>query len=126
MPAIMVASAESGEGKTTTTVGLGDGLNRIGKRAAVKVISDTLSADTFAVRHEPFSADALMARLRDELTLTMQLNDAVQCFLREWSKVSVQRPSAISASAIARMRGAAAARASSRRIRSIARARSSS
>ena len=25
----------AGEGKTTTTVGLGDGLNRIGKRAAV-------------------------------------------------------------------------------------------
>jgi hypothetical protein len=32
-----------------------------------------------------------MARLRDELTLTMALNDAMQPFLRDWSKVSAKR-----------------------------------
>jgi hypothetical protein len=32
-----------------------------------------------------------MARLRDELTFTMALNDAMQPFLREWSKVSAKR-----------------------------------
>ncbi|HVY80722.1 MAG TPA: tryptophan 7-halogenase [Steroidobacteraceae bacterium] len=35
-----------------------------------------------------------MARLRDELTLTMALNDAMQPFLREWSKVSAKRNAA--------------------------------
>jgi flavin-dependent dehydrogenase len=37
----------------------------------------------------------IMARLRDELTLTMALNDAIQPFLREWSKLSAQRNPAV-------------------------------
>jgi hypothetical protein len=36
-----------------------------------------------------------LARLRDELTCTLELNDAVQKFLREWSKVSRQRNEAV-------------------------------
>jgi flavin-dependent dehydrogenase len=35
-----------------------------------------------------------MARLREELALTMALNDAMQPFLREWSKVSAKRNAA--------------------------------
>jgi flavin-dependent dehydrogenase len=37
----------------------------------------------------------MMARLRDELTLTMTLNDAIQPFLREWSALSAQRNPAV-------------------------------
>jgi flavin-dependent dehydrogenase len=37
----------------------------------------------------------MMARLRDELTLTMALNDAVQPFLRQWSALSAQRNPAV-------------------------------
>jgi hypothetical protein len=37
----------------------------------------------------------MIARLREELTLTMALNEAVQVFLREWSKVSAQRNAAV-------------------------------
>jgi hypothetical protein len=33
----------------------------------------------------------MMARLRDELSLTLELNAAVQKFLREWSRVSKKR-----------------------------------
>jgi flavin-dependent dehydrogenase len=36
-----------------------------------------------------------MARLRDELTFTMALNDAMQPFLREWSTVSAKRNDAV-------------------------------
>jgi flavin-dependent dehydrogenase len=36
-----------------------------------------------------------MARLRDELTVTMALNDAMQPFLREWSKLSAKRNDAL-------------------------------
>jgi hypothetical protein len=36
-----------------------------------------------------------LARLREELTLTMQLNDAVQKFMREWSQASAQRNDAV-------------------------------
>jgi formate--tetrahydrofolate ligase len=34
----------AGEGKTTTTVGLGDGLNRIGKKAVICIRSGRVSA----------------------------------------------------------------------------------
>ena len=37
----------------------------------------------------------MLTRLRAELTLTMELNEAVQTFLREWAKVSAQRNSAV-------------------------------
>ncbi len=37
----------------------------------------------------------MLTRLRAELTLTMELNQAVQTFLREWAKVSAQRNSAV-------------------------------
>jgi hypothetical protein len=33
----------------------------------------------------------MMARLREELTLSMELNAAVQAFMREWSRVSQKR-----------------------------------
>jgi len=33
----------------------------------------------------------LMARMRDELSLCMQLNEAIQKFMREWSRVSAKR-----------------------------------
>jgi flavin-dependent dehydrogenase len=36
-----------------------------------------------------------MARMRDELTLCMQLNEALQKLMREWSKVSVRRNRAV-------------------------------
>jgi flavin-dependent dehydrogenase len=37
----------------------------------------------------------MMARLREELTFTMALNDAMQPFMREWSKVSAKRNDAV-------------------------------
>ncbi len=37
----------------------------------------------------------MMARLRDELTLTMALNELMQPFMREWSKVSAKRNDAV-------------------------------
>jgi flavin-dependent dehydrogenase len=37
----------------------------------------------------------MMARLREELTLTMALNDAMQIFMREWSKLSARRNDAV-------------------------------
>jgi hypothetical protein len=37
----------------------------------------------------------ILTRLRDELTCTLGLNDAVQKFLREWSRVSRQRNEAV-------------------------------
>jgi hypothetical protein len=37
----------------------------------------------------------MLTRLREELTLTMELNEVVQRFLREWAKVSAQRNSAV-------------------------------
>ena len=36
----------------------------------------------------------MMARLRDEFTLTMALNDALQIFMREWSALSAKRNAA--------------------------------
>jgi hypothetical protein len=41
------------------------------------------------------AAWAMLARLREELTLTLDLNAALQTFMREWSRVSEKRNEAI-------------------------------
>ena len=49
----------AGEGKTTTTVGLGDGLNRIGKRATVCIREASFGSE---FRHEGRAPRAVVMR----------------------------------------------------------------
>ena len=57
-----ISPTPAGEGKTTTTVGLGDALNRIGKHAAIAEKIARIAAETFAMESMTLYAASLVDR----------------------------------------------------------------